>query len=116
MDRTIERYRQIVQQLLNEYAQIPYAHDDLIDETIFDRQTDRYLLVTVGWQGRKRIHTTILHLDIRENQVWVQCNNTDQDIVAELVERGISQADIVMPVSVTTESESHLVADRLATV
>jgi hypothetical protein len=116
MARTIERYRQIVQQLLNKYAQIPYAHDDLIDETIFDRQADRYLLVTVGWQGRKRIHTTILHLDIRENQVWVQCNNTDQDIVAELIERGITQEDIVVPVPVTPESESHLVADRLATV
>lgn len=47
---------------------------------------------------------------------WRRMNNTDQDIVAELIERGISQADIVVPVPVITESESHLVADRLATV
>ena len=116
MAGTIERYRQVVQQLLKEYAQIPYAHDCLSDETIFDRQADRYLLVTIGWQGRKRIHTTILHLDIRENQVWVQCNNTDQDIVAELVDRGVAQEDIVVPASATTDPKSHPIADALATV
>ncbi len=116
MAKPIERYRQIVQQLLDDYAQIPYAHDDLADETIFDRQADRYLLVTLGWQDRKRIHTTILHLDIRETQVWVQCNNTDQDIVAELVERGVARADIMVPIPATTESEPHLVADALVTV
>lgn len=47
---------------------------------------------------------------------WRRMNNTDQDIVAELVERGISQDDIVVPVPVTTESESHLVVDTFATV
>lgn len=97
MARTVDKYRQIVQQLLTRYAQIPYIHDDLTDETIFDQKADRYLLLTIGWQGRRRVNTIVLHLDIRNQQVWIQCNNTDQDIVKELVEHGVAEEDIVLP-------------------
>jgi hypothetical protein len=97
MARSIDKYRQIVQQLLTYYSQIPYVHDDLKDETIFDQATDRYLLLTVGWQGRKPVNTIVLHLDIRDGQIWIQCNNTDQDIVEELVERGVDANDIILP-------------------
>lgn len=97
MARSVEKYRQIVQQLLTYYSQIPYVHDDLKDETIFDQAKDRYLLLTVGWQGRKRINTVVLHLDIRNGQIWIQCNNTDQDIVEALVERGVDAKDIILP-------------------
>lgn len=97
MARTVETYRQIIQNLLTKYAQIPYSHDDLTDETIFDPVDDRYLLLTVGWQGRKRVNMIVLHIDIRKGKVWIQCNNTDQDIAAELIERGIEREDIVLP-------------------
>ncbi|MEM7533026.1 MAG: XisI protein [Chloroflexota bacterium] len=100
MVRTVEKseqYRQIVQGMLNQYAQIPYAHDDLADETIFDREADRYLLLTLGWQGQRRINNVILHIDIQDEQVWIQCNNTDQDIASELVEKGIAVSDVILP-------------------
>lgn len=97
MAGSIENYLQIVQQLLTHYSQIPYVHDQLADETVFDQASDRYLLLTVGWQGRKQINTIVLHLDIRDGQVWVQCTNTNQDIVEELTERGIDAKDIVLP-------------------
>lgn len=97
-------YRQVIKQLLTTYAQIPYIHDDLSDETIFDDESGRYLLVTMGWQGAKRINTIVLHLDLRDDKVWIQCNNTDQNIAQELVELGIAAEDIVLPVS----AESHM--------
>ena len=99
MAGTVENYRHIVKQLLMTYSQIPYVHDDLSDETIFDDQSGRYLLVTMGWQGQKRVNTIVLHLDIRDEKVWIQCNNTDQDIAQELVESGIAKQDIVVPLS-----------------
>ncbi|MEZ4708798.1 MAG: XisI protein [Caldilineaceae bacterium] len=105
MVRTVENYRQIVKQLLTIYSQIPYVHDDLFDETIFDDESGRYLLVTMGWQGSKRINTIVLHLDLRDDKVWIQCNNTDQDIVQELVQSGIAPADIAIPVSTKSHME-----------
>ena len=100
MVRTVEKsekYREIVQGMLNQYAQIPYAHDDLADETIFDKEADRYLLLTLGWQGQRRVNNVILHIDIQDEQVWIQCNNTDQDIARELVEKGIAVNDVILP-------------------
>ena len=106
MAGTVENYRQIIKQLLTTYSQIPYVHDDLADETIFDDESGRYLLVTMGWQDSERINTIVLHLDLRDDKVWIQCNNTDQDIVQELVQSGIAAEDIVIPVSAKSNKES----------
>ncbi len=97
MANTIKTYRQVVQQLLTSYVQIPYSYDDLVDEAVFDHKADRYLLLTMGWQGETRVHTCMIHLDIRDGKVWLQCNNTDQNIVQELVEYGIAREDIILP-------------------
>ena len=45
---TIDTYRQTVQQVLEAYADIPYAYGDVHTEVVCDRNADRYLLMTVG--------------------------------------------------------------------
>ena len=97
MAGAVTNYHQIVQDLLTTYSQIPYLQADLKDETIFDQLAGRYMLVTVGWQGRKRINTIVLHLDVVDDQVIIQCNNTDQDIRQELIASGIPAPAIVRP-------------------
>lgn len=97
MVTTVETYHEIVQDLLTTYSQIPHLQEQLKDETIFDRVAGRYMLVTVGWQGRKRVNTIVLHLDVLDGQVVIQCNNTDQDIGQELVDAGIPASAIVYP-------------------
>lgn len=114
MARTLTTYQQIVIQLLTQYSEIPYAHDDLADETIFDHDAGRYLLLTIGWQGHKRVNTIVLHLDVRidnnDETVWIQCNNTDQDIANELVALGIPLKNIVIPVPSEIAQDSQLLA------
>lgn len=97
MAGALKDYHRIVQALLTKYSQIPYLQENLKDETIFDRTTGRYMLVTIGWQERKRVNTIVLHIDILDDQVIIQCNNTDQDIMQELVDAGIPAAAIVQP-------------------
>lgn len=97
MARSIDTHHKIVQDLLTTYSQIPHLQETLHDETIFDRAAGRYMLVTVGWQGHKRVNTIVLHIDVVDGQVVVQCNNTDQDIVQELIVSGIPAAAITYP-------------------
>ena len=40
--------REVIERVLAEYAAIPYAHGHVETETVFDRTSDRYLLVIVG--------------------------------------------------------------------
>ncbi|HBB35658.1 MAG TPA: XisI protein [Cyanobacteria bacterium UBA8803] len=92
----LEQYREIVEELLQEYA--AFGSDDLEVETelIFDTTRDHYQLVHIGWQGERRIYGCILHLDIKDGKIWLQHNGTENDIAAELVEMGVPKSDIVI--------------------
>ena len=95
MDR-IDNYRQIVKEVLREYAQYRPATGAIDLETIFDEVTDHYELLAIGWRGKQRVHGCIIHIDIRDGKVWVQHDSTDAAIANQLVERGIPAVAIVL--------------------
>lgn len=92
---TLAKYRHIVERLLSEYATIPYAYGDIKHETVFDRENDRYLLLSVGWD-KGRVHGCVIHIDLIDGKLWVQCDNTDRDIAMELVAAGVPREHIVL--------------------
>ena len=95
MDK-LETYRQIVEKVLNEYANIPYNYGEVKSEAIFDRVRDRYILLDVGWEDKSRIHATLIHVDIIDGKIWVQEDNTDRPIARELLKAGIPNTEIVL--------------------
>ncbi len=52
----LDLYRQIIQTVLIPYTEIPYSHGDLICKPIFDESRDSYLLMTLGWDRKSRVH------------------------------------------------------------
>ncbi|MBX3057101.1 MAG: XisI protein [Anaerolineae bacterium] len=58
---TLNRYRQVIEDVLTEYTGIPYAYGDIQTEVVFDRNNDRYLLMNVGWDNGKRVHGSLVH-------------------------------------------------------
>lgn len=95
MDK-LNTYRDIIERVLEPYTKIRYAHGDLQCEAIFDRQRDRYLLMTLGWEGDQRVHHPIVHIDIIGGKLWIQTDNTDRAFASELVEAGVPKSDIVL--------------------
>ena len=93
---TVEEYRQIIQRVLTRYTQIPYAYGEIERKTLFDREADRYMLITVGWQGVKRVHGCLIHLDILDGKVWLQRDDTDYQVAKELEQAGIPKKQIVL--------------------
>jgi hypothetical protein len=95
MDRTDE-YRRIVQDILRPYVSRRYANADIQNEAVFDQENDRYLVMSVGWQGRiRRIHGCLLHLDLIDGKVWIQRDGTEDGVAYELEAAGIPKSDIV---------------------
>jgi hypothetical protein len=88
MDK-LEKYRAAVKQILNEYAKYKPSHGDIETEAIFDVEKDHYELVHVGWDKKKRIHGSVIHIDIKDGKVWIQHDGTSDGIADELVEAGI---------------------------
>ena len=93
---TLDTYREIIEKLLLEYTKIPYAYGDIQTETVFDRRNDRYLLMNVGWDSGKRVHGSLVHIDIINGKVWIQRDGTEHGVAKELVKAGIPKDHIVL--------------------
>jgi hypothetical protein len=93
---TIERYREIIESILLVYTKIPYSHGDFRSEAIFDRTRDRYVLMNVGWDNKKRVHGSLVHIDIIDGKLWIQRDGLEHGVVTELLEAGIPKDRIVM--------------------
>jgi hypothetical protein len=92
----LNAYRRAVEDVLTVYTKIPYAHGDLRCEALFDREHDRYALVTLGWNAGKRVHFVLVHIDIVDGKVWIERDNTEDGVANELVQAGIPKGHIVL--------------------
>jgi hypothetical protein len=92
----LENYRQIIRNVLSEYLKLQYANGEIQNEAVFDRENDRYMIVSVGWQGVKRVHGALVHIDIINDKVWIQRDGTEHGIARELVAAGIPKDHIVL--------------------
>ena len=93
---TITTYRKIIEQVLTHYVEVTYAYGEIQNEPVFDRTADRYIVVSVGWQGMKRIHGCLIHIDIIDGKVWVQRDGTEYGIAQDLEAAGIPKHTIVL--------------------
>lgn len=92
----LEQYRNIIRQLLSERAKIPYSHGDIQCQTVFDRDNDRYLLLSQGWDAKRRVYGVVIHLDIIAGKIWVQRDSTNVSIVEQLEAAGVPKEHIVL--------------------
>lgn len=95
MDR-VERYRGIVRRVIDEYAQGKPSHGQIETEAIVDREKDHYEVMHVGWDDQRRIHGSVVHVDIIDGKVWIQYDGTNRPVADELTAAGIPPEDIVL--------------------
>ena len=95
MDK-VKQYREIVTRTLMEYAQYKPSHGDVTPELVIDRERDHYELMHVGWDAQRRVHGSVVHLDIINGKIWVQYDGTSRPVVDELLAAGIPSEDIVL--------------------
>lgn len=95
MDR-IESYREIVKRVIQEVADFAVPDEGVRKEVILDDANGHYQVLEVGWKNRRRIHGTLIHIDIRDGKVWVEHDGTDLEIVQDLLDAGIPKEQIVL--------------------
>ena len=95
MDK-LTAYRQYIQDFLTEQTQGKVIGGDLETEVIFDKERDRFLLIDLGWKEHQRIYNCVIHLEIRDNKIWIQRNQTDRPIADTLISMGVAKEDIIL--------------------
>ncbi len=99
-------FHKIVEAVLIRYLEANYANGDIQNEPIFDRQTGRYVVISSGWDGVRRIHGCLLHINLQDGKIWIQRDGTEHGIANDLVEAGIPKDKIVLGFY-TTSTRQH---------
>src|SRR5947207_7745749 len=95
MDR-VERYRKIVREILERYGRYKSSYGQIENEVIVDSDKDHYELMHVGWEGQRRVHGSVIHLDIIDGKIWIQYDGTNRPVADELLAAGVPREDIVL--------------------
>lgn len=98
MDK-IKRYQDIIIQFLHHYNEETnggLSQSDVKYRIIADRENNSFQLLTVGWNNDDYMFGPIFHFDIIDGKIWMQCNNTEWEVVDELMAAGVDRQDIVL--------------------
>ena len=102
MDK-VEKYNQILQSLILKYAEFKPRYTTNEWQPICDHEHGEYLLLkfVLGKDGESKNKYPIFHFRLKNGKVLIEENNTDSDIVSELLDLGVKKQDIVLPNFVT---------------
>ena len=95
MDK-LDNYRQLIEKILSEYAEIPYSYNNLESKLIISKDSNDYLLLTIGWEKDVRNHGCIVHLEIINGKIWIQRDGTEDGIATDLLAARVPKSDIVL--------------------
>ncbi len=88
--------RETVRGLILEYASHKPSHGEIVTEAIIDEEKGHYEVMHVGWDDDRRVHGSVIHIDIIGDKIWVQHDGTSPGVAIELVEAGIPHDAIVL--------------------
>ena len=93
---TLNYYRETIAKILTEYTKINYINGDISNQLICDPESDNYLVISQGWDNNKRIYHCLIHVEIRNDKIWIQYDGTEDGITDELIAAGIPHKAIVL--------------------
>ncbi|MGB3759336.1 MAG: XisI protein [Rivularia sp. (in: cyanobacteria)] len=97
MDKIIH-YRTLIKDILTEYDQLSNNSPTPEVETIlaFDDERNQYIWFQVGWNKKERVRGITVHVQIKNNKIWIEEDWTEEGIANDLVNSGVPQSDIVL--------------------
>ncbi|CAD5937953.1 XisI protein [Planktothrix agardhii] len=95
MDSLVQ-YREVIQEKLKEYTEIPYAYGDLQCRLIISEDRNNFLLITLGWEDDVQVHGCLVHIEVIGDKIWIHRDGLEDGIANELVKAGIPKNQIVL--------------------
>ena len=92
----MSKYRAIARQVIDDYARYKPSCGNIDISPVYDTERDHYLLVSFGWNGERRVHSTILHLRVFEEKIWLERDETEEGVTQDLLDLGVNKEDIVL--------------------
>jgi XisI protein len=95
-NQTLDEWREILEKILQYYADLPYRYGDVITYMIVSRDRNHFMLIQVGWENDRRVHGCVVHAEIRNDKIWIHYDGIEDGITDELVAAGVPKDRIVL--------------------
>ena len=97
MDK-IKKYQNIVIDFLNRYNEETggSSNNSIKRRILIDKENNSFQLLSIGWRNNLYTFGPIFHFDIIDGKIWMQCNNTEREVVDEFMAAGVDRQDIVL--------------------
>ena len=97
MVRKVKKYERILKEFLSEYINDRKSRRDSVYQFITDAEHHHYQVIRNGWDGDRFIHHIVFHFEIKDDaKIWVWVNNTDIELLHELLLLGVPDTDVVV--------------------
>ena len=95
---SLERYREIIHQLLEEYRVFltELTKTNVDTEILCDDNNGQYMVMRIGWRDETRVHRPLFYLRIKNGKIHVEEDWTKEGIANELIQAGVAVSDIVL--------------------
>lgn len=93
---TLDRWQQTLEEILEDYANLPYPYPDVQTYVVISQDRKHFFLIHEGWHRERRIHGLAVHVEIREDKIWIHYDGIENGISADLTRSGISKHEIVL--------------------
>ena len=93
---TSATYREIVKQVILDYAKLRPSHGDIRLEPVFDETRDRYALMQVGWDRGRRVRGNLIYITLQDGKVYIEYDGMEYGISQDLIEKGIPESCIIL--------------------
>ena len=88
-------YSQVIQEILSKHS-VNHSQTPTEIQLIFDTQRHHYQVINIGWKEQKRIYGVIIHVDLKDNKIWIQRDGTEIGVANELIAAGVPKHHIVL--------------------
>lgn len=107
MDK-VDLYRQILQQVMENTATMLSQGNEVAILPVCDSVHGQYLLISLGWQkiGRRE-HGIVFHAQLRNNQIFIETDRTEEGVAPLLIESGVEEGDIELAWASRKRSETR---------
>ena len=88
-------YTEAIEKILNSFCDMVVQEGTEV-KIIRDRESGNYLVILAGWNDGSRVYGISVHIELKNDKIWIQQDRTDTGIAQKLVEFGVPKTDIVL--------------------
>lgn len=88
-------YTEAIEKILNSFCDMVVREGTEV-KIIRDRESGNYLVILAGGNDGSRLYGISVHIELKNDKIWIQQDRTDTGIAQELVEFGVPKTDIVL--------------------